>query len=256
MQLLVDVGNSRIKWAFYDKGQLVHAQVASHQNVNFDRFLHHIWRELETPDKVWIANVAGKEIQEALSSWITTTWHQEPIFLNTQSQAFGVVNGYKQPLSLGLDRWLGIVAAFNMFDSLPVCIIDCGTCLTIDVVDNQGYHLGGLLLPGIHTMRYALSTYTDGCQMNSQTPEVGAKLIAQNTHDAMIGGTMFACVAYIERYIEQIKAKLGHQLKIVMSGGEADSLRKQLCIESEYRPHMVLEGILYYAHEHEALASI
>lgn len=250
MQLLVDVGNSRIKWAFFDGRDLHQPQVANHQNVNFDRFLHHIWRDLDTPSKVWITNVAGDEIGEALTSWIRTIWHQHPIFLQSQSHAFGVINGYQHPQALGHDRWLGLIAAFNAFDrQYPVCVIDCGTCLTIDVVDAQGYHLGGLLLPGIHTMRQALSLYTDGCQFSSHiSANVSSKsLLAKNTQEGMIGGTLFAAVAYVERFIAEIHEEFSDDLKILISGGEAPILMKLVAKDLIFKPHIVLEGMAQYA---------
>ncbi len=256
MQLLVDVGNSRIKWAFWNGVTLCSWHVASHSGFNFDRFLHRIWRELEAPSKVWVANVAGLEIEEALTSWVGTIWQQTPVFLETQEYAFGVTNGYQEPHKLGLDRWLGLIAGFNEYgQKAPVCIVDCGTSLTVDVINKHGKHLGGLLLPGIHTMRQALSNFTDGCSMKprlSSPSQMGNSLLATNTEEGMIGGTIFAAVAYVERFLSEIEDEIAEPLKLVITGGEAELILSLVQKPLIYRPNLVLEGIAYYSnHAHQ-----
>lgn len=250
MQLLVDVGNSRIKWAYWNGVTFCHEQAANHRGSNFDRFLHQIWRDADKPESVWVANVAGSEIEEALSSWVGTIWEQEPVFLTTQTHAFGVMNGYQNPTQLGLDRWLGIVAAFNQCGKeKPVCIIDCGTSLTLDVVSADGQHLGGLLLPGVHTMRQALSDFTDGCKFQDQSAGLKTDLLAQNTQEAMIGGTLFAAVAYVDRFLDEMELELKQPLEICMTGGEAELLSNLMDRQVHVRPNLVLEGLAHYANQ-------
>lgn len=250
MQLLVDVGNSRIKWAYWNGVTFCGEASASHRDQNFDRLLHLIWRELDLPEQVLIANVAGLEIEQALSSWIGTIWELEPIFLKTEPEAFGVINGYQQPKQLGLDRWLAVVAAFNSHGKhKPVCVIDCGTSLTIDVVNKQGQHLGGLLLPGVHTMRQALTNFTDGCKFKEQPQQMRAELLAHNTQEAMIGGTLFAAVAYIDRFLLEMSRELGEPLDVIIAGGEAAMLANLIEMPVHIRPNLVLEGLAHYANQ-------
>lgn len=246
MQLLVDVGNTRMKWAYWD-GEISDPCSSIHKGTNFDRLLHHVWRDSIRPDRVLISNVVGNEIKEAISSWVETLWHLKAEFIQTESQAFGVQNGYKDPYTLGIDRWLAMIAAFRHFKGRePVCVIDCGTCLTVDVVDKTGIHLGGLLIPGTYSMREVLTSCTQSSPMK-QDIQFNDGLLARNTYDGMMGGTLFASVAYIERLLLEIQREFTDPLKVIMTGGEALSLKKLISQDVFYKPDLVLEGLGYYA---------
>lgn len=248
MQLLIDVGNSRIKWAFWDGHKLESPQSANHRGVNFDRLLHHLWRNIEQPQSILITNVAGKEIDAALQSWCNTIWELNPITLKTGKEAFGVLNGYSEPQTLGVDRWLGLVAAYqNLGHSQAVCVIDCGTCLTVDVVNKSGIHMGGLLLPGVQSMRQALANFTDACHISGSMTSESPSLLAKNTSEGIIGGTLFAAVSHVDRLIQEIKEELRADITCILTGGEAASIKELVQFEHQYQPHLVLEGMTYYA---------
>lgn len=250
MQLLVDVGNSRIKWCYWNGQTLSAVGSEAHCHVNFDRLLHQIWGEKTAPSKIWISNVAGAEIHAALVCWISTVWRIRPRFLQTESNAFGVSNGYHESKSLGIDRWLNLIATYNNSKTKsPFCVIDCGTCITVDALDADGMHLGGLILPGIQTMRQAVIQSTAECTLEDASPMMGSTMLARSTKQGLWGGTLFAAVSYLERLVDEMTLELGHDLKIIVTGGEADLLLSLMGPRFELREHLVFEGIIHYVNE-------
>ena len=257
MQLFVDVGNTRIKWGYWNGHDLIDVNAAVHRGLNFDRLLHTIWGDMTPPKKVWVANVVDEEIQEALEAWMHTVWDRAPIFLKTEPEAFGVTNGYLEPKTLGLDRWLAMIAGFHAFEAThPVCILDFGTCLTADVVTQSGQHLGGLILPGLQSMRQTLASSAKGCVLASKQnqPFQSEGFFGKNTQDGIFGGTLYACVAYVERLLNDVDREFNGEVKTIVTGGDAKMFMNLINHEVLYKPNLVLEGISFYANSSPGLA--
>ncbi len=253
MKLLVDIGNSRIKWAFWDGERMSPLSAVSHREANFDRLLHYIWRDLPRPTQVLVSNVAGEEVESALHTWTATTWHIVPTFIETSALAFGVKNGYEQFDKFGVDRWLALIAVYQEYGKEhPVIVIDSGTCMTVDVLDADGNHLGGLMTPGIHSSRRALTSYTAMPDIHVQSSaEEHDRLLAINTHEGIMGGTLFSCVAYLDRLIDEITLEMGPEVKAVITGGESVQLAKLVKHPLQVKENLVIEGLSYFAKQSE-----
>ena len=152
MKLLVDIGNSHIKWAFGVAGRFV-AEGVSPGGV--DASLSALFDSRHTPDEIRIANVAGIDSGARVAAILKAHFRIEPVFAGSAARGAGIRNGYSDPAQLGVDRWLALCAAFSRFKA-PLCVVDAGTATTLDLVTASGEHEGGLILPGIALMRSAL----------------------------------------------------------------------------------------------------
>jgi type III pantothenate kinase len=245
MILLLDIGNSFIKWCWLDDGQLFDVGEVLHADDELARVLDDEWRDLPQPTAVWVSNVAGDELAEALGQWLQQRWGLLPHYA-TSSEAWGEVrNAYDEPGRLGVDRWLALLAAYEI-SKQAVCIIDCGTAITVDVMASSGQHLGGLIVPGLGMMRDSLYAGTDGVQKAvAESPASG--LLACDTAGAVEGGSLYAAVAFIDRVCADMEKELDEPMTCILTGGDALDILPLLNAELEHEPTLVLQGLALIA---------
>lgn len=244
MEFLVDIGNGRIKWGSWSDEVLGSFGNEPRPNQEFEAFADQHWLPVvPPPSRVWVSNVAGPRIYKALVGWVQQHWQIETRLVESLASGWGVVNSYYEPRRLGTDRWCKLVAARRVF-SQATFIVDCGTAMTLDVLDSGGGHLGGLILPGIGLMRRSLQDKTQGVRVRSRPARRQEQfLLARETTGAVIGGTLYAAVAVIDRVAQDIESELGVPLKRLIAGGDASLVLPLLQPGFEIRPHLVLEGL-------------
>jgi len=156
-----------------------------------------------------------------------------------------VRNAYAEPARLGVDRFLGLVAAHAEVTG-PCVLAGCGTALTLDALDADGTHLGGLIAPSPTLMLDALA----GATARLARPErarVGE--IADNTADALQSGTKLAAVALIERFLARAGDRFGARATLVLTGGGSADLSALLAPAHRVEPDLVLRGLARFADE-------
>ncbi len=247
MILLIDLGNSCIKWA-QSEGAIFQAQgsVAYKDTPIADVFAA-TWGTLTPPDRVLVANVAGKAMAAALCAWATAAWGLEVEFLIPRRKACGVTNAYVEPPRLGADRWAALIGAHALVSG-NVCVIDCGSAVTLDALDAKGQHLGGLIIPGLTMMHNALIQNTSG--INEQSVTKGnskASVLARDTQGAVTGGALYTLIAVIDRVTADLAADMQAPLTRVICGGDADRLLDLLAENYRYEPDLVLHGLAIIA---------
>lgn len=139
---------------------------------------------------VWLSNVAGEEIASLTSQLLQEQSCVNYRFATTQTQQCGVRNGYRKPQQLGVDRWLAMLAAFHLpqrATGQSLCVVDCGTALTLDVLDATGRHLGGYIAPGLTAMREMLNQKLAHIDIKPTDPGA-VKVLADNTADGVARG--------------------------------------------------------------------
>ena len=241
MKLLIDIGNTRIKWGYdtgrdiSDTGSIMHRGVAPENAMQFIAGLRN------DVDSVGVVNVAGILMADALIIAIRQRFDVLPEFVRTTGHCAGVSNGYQAVEQLGADRWAAIVGAWDEFRS-DVCVVDAGTAVTIDLVNNHGSHLGGMILPGLGLMAASLNNDTSDIQGFAQAPTglVGdADWYGRDTASAVQRGAHFALRAAIME-----AARLhGSKTRLVITGGDADRLLPLGDCRVELRPDLVLFGL-------------
>jgi type III pantothenate kinase len=248
MQALVDIGNTRIKWALLDDGRLTATGSAVHRSARDAALATFVAALSPTVQRVLVANVAGQSIAQQLLSVVGTRAVVE--FITPAAERFGVRCAYADPSRLGVDRWLAVLAAHRRTAG-AACVISAGTAVTFDAVDAAGTHLGGLILPGPQLVAAALQRGTDGIGATpvASTVPAGLDLFGRDTAAAVGHGAMLALAAALDRAVRTVATALAVTPAVYLTGGDAAQLRNWLESAVEPRADLVLEGLALFATE-------
>lgn len=246
MKLVLDIGNTAVKWACFTHGEPGMSGRFVHRAGNPGVLADVAWSGLQPADKVLIASVAGRKIEAALAAWFASHWQVQPVFLRTTAGACGVTNAYTHPESLGIDRWAALIAAHHAHPG-AVCVVDCGTAITLDLVTAEGEHQGGLILPGIEVMQQLLQENTAQLALSEKRPAITP--LADNTAAGIISGAVYVVVAAIERCVADMRVRQGTDIDIVLTGGDAGQVLPLLECRVHHVADLVLRGIVMLAGE-------
>ena len=244
MKLLLDAGNTSIKWGLCEDGNIVTSGSFIHAGNNIDDLADQSWSILQTPADVVIANVAGKEFGRRLSGWTIKHWGITPVFIAATGQACGVTNAYTVPEHLGVDRWAALIGA-RQHGGGAVCVVDCGTAITLDMLGADGVHQGGLILPGVEMLKQLLLKNT--ALTNTSRMQEPASLFAMGTVAAINGGALYMAVAAIDRIVADMASVLDAHPDVVITGGDASRILTLLACPARDDPELVLKGLAMLA---------
>ncbi|MGZ8226389.1 MAG: type III pantothenate kinase [Methylococcaceae bacterium] len=235
MNLLIDMGNTRLKWAIQQDSQLLAGRTLI--NAMFDRQdLTNTWATIATPQHIAISCVSANQLLEQVLSIAANLWPDAKIIHATsQKRGWDVCNAYQQPEKLGVDRWLALVA-IRYYYKVPVCIVDCGTAITVDLMDADGNHQGGLISPGLTLMKQALATGTEALLFNDRCYNPGP---ARFTEAAIYSGTLYAAIGLIE----SVLSRQTENYRLILTGGDAELIAEQLTVTSSIDADLVLRGL-------------
>lgn len=235
MILVIDIGNSFIKWKCsdenalcVDRGRFAHA---ANLNEQLSPLLVH------AIEYVAVSNVANLAIEDDIQMLFP-----KARFVSVKStlECLGVVSGYQQPERLGVDRWLAMIEAYYLADKKAVCVLDLGTAATLDVVDATGRHLGGYIVPGMSMMRDALHQSTSRVRVSEQG---GVLAYGINTNQAVENGLLAMMVAWIEREVHEFNRQHPDG-EIYLTGGDASLLAAVLSVNGiNVCEELVLDGL-------------
>jgi len=144
--LLIDVGNTYIKYHLYESDKLI--DKGSMSSAKADAVVE--WISTQDADAVYVASVRHKDLMDTLKL------HPRITVVEGTGTLLGVINAYATPNILGIDRWLAAVEAYHCASGTACAVFDLGTAITMDVVDASGQHLGGYIVPGLSLMRESL----------------------------------------------------------------------------------------------------
>jgi type III pantothenate kinase len=238
MKLLIDVGNSRLKWALLDGQGLTPGAAIPHGGDAAARIAQIPAGAVEA---VWIAQVMGAEAEREMHRAVQRHCGVEPRFARAEGQRRGLINAYAEPQRLGVDRWLAMLAVWTLYRSAFV-VVNAGTALTIDVVDDAGRHLGGLIAPGLHTAEKALLGATRF--PTRQVEPVFSAGLGNDTESCVRQGALLACLGAVDRAAAQMPVTDAVR---ILTGGDAASLSPGLGTAWQLRPQLVLEGLAILA---------
>lgn len=242
MIILVDIGNSRMKWAALVDGVVEDSQAVDCDDLTPAKLAKKAWEKLEgIPERVVIASVAPAKLIKGIVAWISRHWKIKADVIKSQAEFAGVQNAYIEPALLGVDRWSTLLAVRSITGG-AACIIDCGTAITIDVLSARGEHLGGLIAPGLTAMTGCLVDKTEAIAgMKESSGEVS--LLARDTYAAVHAGSLYAVIALIDRVISDLRMELKGGFRIFLTGGDAKKLMPLLDDRSTFEPDLVLKGL-------------
>lgn len=238
-RLLLDAGNTRIKWALVRADDWLATGVVETATPGS---LADDWAHLPVaPERLVACNVAGERVRDAVEA-LASGMGLVPHWLAPSLRAAGVTSGYDRPTQLGADRWAAALGAWRRCGQACV-IVNAGTALTVDAIDDAGCFLGGLIVPGIQTMLDALATRTAGLARQTGT----YRAFPSNTGDAMWTGAIDAAIGAVERVVRRLSERSGRDVGALVSGGGAALLLAHLQVSAaRHVEHLVLEGLLAF----------
>jgi type III pantothenate kinase len=240
MILLIDVGNTRIKWSPYDSQRLGVVGSTPHGDVGIPDELTTAWKTLPPPNRVLMASVTARP-SEAIRNWVHDVWGVRVFTVQVGGDDFGIRCGYDDPLQLGVDRWVALVGARQIHKG-DLCVVDCGTAITVDGLTGDGRHLGGFIMPGLGLMRRSLASDTGELPQVSGVPPL---VPARETRGGILGGTLHAAVGGVLHALESAWLDMGRSASsaVILTGGEAPLIEPYLGIDVSVEPALVLRGL-------------
>lgn len=236
--LLVDLGNTRLKWAWLGrslKPGVMHAGGLP---------------PLRAADRVLAVSVASAAVRRKFVAEVRRQTGHAPFFVRSTTQAAGVHNGYREPWRLGADRWVALLGARPL--AKDVLVVDAGTAVTLDLLDAQGVHHGGFILPGLELMVASLFERTGGIRRRaavsgksaaSARATVKLNKFGTTTREAVVQGALHAIAASVDGAVKKAGETLGRKPLVLLTGGDARQISRALCSRFELRPKLVLEGL-------------
>ncbi len=241
MKLLFDIGNSSINWAQHDGQTYVEQGRFDYQESELIEKLEQYLPTTTAMEALLVASVVNDERNQVITNWLSDRWQITPWYAHVDSVFAGLTNSYAEPKQMGVDRWLAMISAWTSYQS-ALCVVDCGTALTIDLVAADGKHVGGFILPGLHLMQAGLLQHTDRIHATVMTE--GTMEPANNTQSAITDGACLAMVGAIERAFADFQSSCSETVQGVITGGNAARVIDFLQYAFELKHTLVLDGLL------------
>ena len=222
-KIFIDIGNSTVKWR------------TKESNVHYEGVDNFLSNSLTQADTAWVSAVANLHIVERFKSRF-----EKVNLVGTQSQFNNLKIAYEDSSNLGSDRFLAMLGAMSHFPKKPLLVIDLGSAMTFDVIDGNGLHQGGLIMPGLGVLRKSfpkfettdLSTSVDG--------------LATNTLDAWRSGTQSMLTSSIKVQVDKFNDIFSDGV-VTMCGGIVNDIKSQLPKSIQLFDNLVLDGLECYS---------
>ena len=261
--LLIDIGNTRIKWTRWRAGRLAPQQARQFAGWTEGDFARELFRGGHDAgiERVVASSVAGSRVERTLARAARRFLDVRVEFATTVRHKAGLTTRYTEPWRLGVDRFLAALGAHQLAGGRPVCVVSAGTAVTIDLIDARGVHRGGAILPGPELMIRSLLENTDGIERRARgarsaghsirgagrAEHRGGDLFARSTRAAIEQGARQAIGALIDRAVARARVLAGRAPLVVLTGGAATQLRGSFGARAVLAPDLVLRGLALYA---------
>ncbi len=236
-QLQLDAGNTCLKWRLVSGTEILDSGRIDNKK-NWQDELSAVVAITGSVTSAAISMVSGNARLARLQQILRDVASVEPVIARTQKNFAGVTVIYEKEKMLGVDRWLAMLAANKDIPEQIKVIVDCGTAMTIDVVDSGGQHLGGYIVPGLRLMKESLAIKTADLE-EVEHPARAVKL-GDTTMDCINHGVLAMSVAMVDEVCARYQNAV-----LYMTGGDAPQLREHLKNECRklYVPDLVLDGL-------------
>ena len=240
MILEIDAGNTSLKWRLVND----HQQVSMRGVQGYSVGLAAIAAQLEASAVSWvrIACVAGSQIAAQLKQWAHDSLGARVEFARTLKSHAGVSVAYEDPSRLGVDRWLAMLAAYGQGGE-NVCVIDAGSAVTVDLVTQQGEHLGGYIVPGLKMLRKSLVADTGQIILSGQ--DQSDQLVwGKSTDEAVDYGTFRMLVSFLQSVADEL-GRSGQSWHLYVAGGDGKILMPAIATDFGVTcdPDLVFSGL-------------
>jgi type III pantothenate kinase len=263
MQLYVDIGNQRIKWAtglqltewFQSRDEELVVRALTAQSMEYqpgciNEVLDDLFTPLATPDSIDVASVASQPVGRAVQAYCVRQWNIEANFAVSGPHFNGMTNGYDEPGKLGVDRWLGMIGGRAHIPGRNLLVIDAGTAVTVDYIGKDGIYAGGIIFPGVSTMADSLNISTGQIRVDSGIgPGITLQMQNTSTTGAVINGVIYGVLSSIEHAIDYFWGLEGKNFETIITGGDAELILDQSGKKMHLLPQLVLSGLMIFSGE-------
>jgi type III pantothenate kinase len=240
--LLIDIGNTRIKWALLRGDKLGRQKALEHADVTERELARQLFASRGIT-RVIAASVAGTRLNRLVAATCRRKTGVACEFVASSRNAAGLTTRYKQPWRLGVDRFMAVIAGYHMARARGACVIDLGTAMTVDLVDPLGVHLGGAIIPGPVLMVASVLKNTAGIARRAQGAPATRGFFAQDTRAAIDQGARYAAAAVIDRAVTEAQRTLQRTPLVLLTGGAALQIEPLLQCSYVSVPDLVLRGV-------------
>jgi len=241
MDLLLDIGNSCVKWARWDGVHLSPMARARHYGA-LPLDVLAAWSQMSDIERVAVASVGPATVTRAIANASQAYWQCKPLQLHAPADAT-LKLAYDEPQRLGIDRWLALIATRTVCSDAAL-IVDAGTAITYDLLLADGTHLGGAILPGIELMRASLAR---GTQISPHAPRDTDAPWGTDTGGAIAAAILHAPAALAERLLDRLREHADTP-RLLLTGGDAERLLPVLRVPATHCPDLVLRGLACQLH--------
>ena len=241
--LLVDIGNTRVKWGVGSATGVRRTQALDH-GAGIDALLaaFDALRARVPLAAMHGCSVGPADVQAAITAWLQQ--QRVPVhWVDVQREALGVRCGYDTLAHLGVDRWVAVLAAHR-----PICshlVVDVGTATTLDAVRADGTHLGGMILPGLSLMQESLFANTERIERSAEQladPRHAMEFFAADTDLAVQNGCLAALSGAVRYAFDALnRASPGAELRL--TGGGAAAILRYMPKPCRHEPALILQGL-------------
>ncbi len=234
-RLELDAGNTFIKWRLIDADRVL--ERGRWLTAEFAAELLQECRQ--RPDEVWLASVAGEGLNQALAAGVERCWQLPLRRALTEAAAAGVRNSYEDPARMGVDRWLAMLAAWKRVGQ-PCWVVDCGSAITVDLLDAEGRHQGGYILPGIRLMQQSLLGNTAEVRVDRDVEHYSVAP-GRDTSSAVAHGANLMLLA-LARQLRAGIPGMAIPTRVLVTGGDGAQLAEMMP-DAELCPDLVMDGL-------------
>ena len=234
MKLIIDIGNTRVKTALFDRNDIVEMVTDKELSVTS---LEKIFRKYNNINSSILASVreTNRNVIDFLAS-------ETQLLLLDSKTPLPFTNKYATPETLGYDRVAAVAGASGLFPDRNVLVIDAGSCITYDLITSGNEYLGGGISPGINMRFSAMHTFTGKLPLISFRPESQPALIGTDTESSILSGAQNGVLLEVDGIINAYKEQF-RELKVVISGGDYKYFDKYLKNNIFASPNIVLAGL-------------
>lgn len=246
MLLAIDIGNTNLTLGFYDGDSLGprwrlatnHERMPDEYGLQFIGLFNHEGKVINDITGICLASVVPpltSKIVQACNQYLK----HDPLTVDAGVRT-GVRILYEDPKAVGADRIADAAAVQNLYGG-PACVVDFGTATTFDAISPEGDYLGGAISPGIGIASEALFLRTAKLQrVDLKRPPA---VIGRNTVHAMQAGLLFGYVALVEGMVDRFREELGHDMKVIATGGLAEIIAAETNVIQVVAPWLTLDGL-------------
>ena len=249
--LLIDAGNSRLKWSLLHGGGRSAQQSCSYEPgkpvpAAALACLQALLAQQAGVEQLVLVHVLGHAFTTGLVA-LGERHHCRVLVVQSQAHHAGVTNAYARPEHLGADRFVGLLAARRLVPAQAAIVIDCGTAVTLDGLQADGIHCGGLILPGLGLLGQALTSRTQAAHM-AELDMSRPMVFADNTRQAMGSGCLLGLAGALEGIRRRMQMQLGADTVTLLCGGDAGRLHALLERPEQVRlvPDLLMAGLQHY----------